>query len=787
MAPPNISGPRPQLPRPLPQTTGTTQKERPPQGTSTPAPSQPARPTPSFARKDVFDSSTPPGRAPPPRSPLLSPLLSRPLPSDELLAGMERRSKARPPESLPLPANANESVTVANVPLPTADSKPTPAQAHMTQAAQMLGFSPEVSAMATAEMARRLGKNLVIDLKTKQPLVAAEDFKKFAGDAPTMPFTFDPSGVAVLKDANLTASLGMESLEQLYAQQGTLLPSLRDAAVVGADIDFNQELKLVNDPATREGMMAYYEAMRTTRDLGHGNDSAFDALPATKARLDKALKSLPEGSPLKGQFQAMSTELANAQTTLLAGTERGGQTPRAAIALMNNITNAPLGRLPDEEVVAGSIDGIADAAALKGATPKQVDALRGALETAYGLRSQGGSTPALLAANKQKLAQQVRDAGPFASPMKSLFERVGKEATLRPQDVTAQPMTTGDLASDAATISGIAAQLKLLAKGADIKGLPDALDALKGAADSIANGNTREGIIAGISAGPALVSGVFELLQKMPGLQPQALELLKRVNVVFKGPTDLIGMYGNAKKVVYGTDLDGKQVSSGERINAAADLALDNVPNLITAVETVTGASGTLTEIAAAPPLLIPLVQIKLMTQVLEQAAQMKGNLAMHDVRKRFNLGNGDDAQYTRALDGQLKEISSKPTTRWDQAMRTSQELLTGQFKNTDTAARFQAYASSKLLGGRQTVQSLMRGQRPAVFLDQTSPDVRGKEGADLSATARQLQKLAAEFYSNEFNDARSIVSVSNGARSGESYMKTPEQRRELDYWLKRR
>ena len=795
MTPPNVSGPgRRRLPPRQPSTAQKTmQAPRTPSGQrqSPSVPSQPVRTTPSLVMKDGFDTA-PVGRPNPLQRPALSPLLPRPvqLPGDMFIAGLERRSKARPPESLKLPANVNESVTVSGVPLPTKDSKPTPAQAHVIEAAQRLGFSPEVSAMAAAELQRRLGGDLVIDLGSKKQLVTAEDFQAKAQGATTMPFTFNPTGVAVLKDANLAASLGMDSLESLYMRQGALLPSLREAALAGTDLDFEQELKLVNDPATREGMMAYYEAMRVMRDLGHGRDSAFEALPAAKERLDKAFSALPKGSPLQAQFEAMRTELKGAQTTLLAGTERGGQTPRAAIALMNNVVNAPFGRLPDEDVVTSEIDNIARAAEDKGASPSQVSALREALELGYGLRAQGGSTPERLAANQQRLAQLVRDAGPVAGPLKPLLERVSREATVLPatSQAPSAEQTQANAASHAEAIADLTARLKLAAKQAGIPALPDLLDALKGSVEAAAKGNTAEGLAAALSIGPSLVGGLTELLDKLPEFAGPAKEVLKRFSGAFKVLPDLAGTLSNARKVYSGLDLDGKQVSYDDRIKAGVDLALDNAPSAATSLGTVLlGSESLLVQGLSCPPAMIPLVQAKLMIYVTQEAAQMKTNIATGMVRDRFNLGSGDDAQFKSALNTQLKTIASKPTTRSEQARETAQYLLTGHFKDSDTAARFQAYASSKLLGGRQTVQFLMRGQRPPFFKDQNSPTVTGKEGADLIRVARQLQALATDFYAKEMNDARSMVSVSNGARSGESYMKTSEQRRELEHWLNRR
>ncbi|WP_164021684.1 hypothetical protein [Pyxidicoccus trucidator] len=485
---------------------------------------------------------------------------------------------------------------------------------------------------------------------------------------------------------HMAAAYGMDSLDKLYAAQAELLPELRQAAINGTDVDFDQMLKLVNDPATREGMTAYYEAMRVTRDIGHGNESGFEALPAAKTKLEAALKNLPDGSPLKASLQAMTTQMEGAQKTLLAGTEAGGKTPRAAIALMNNIANAPLGQLPDEDMVTGSIDNVVSSALEKGANPKQAEALKGALELAYGLRANGGSSTELLEANKKKLADFAKEAGPLGQSLRPLFDKVSKEATLKPSAVP-QINSQADAINNAETVSTLAGNLKIAATLAGIDGLPDALDALKNSADAIAKGNTVEGTVAGITAAPAIISGLLQLVAKQPHLEEQVLKLLGRVGGIAKGPTDLLGMYGNAKKVLYGTDLDGKKVSADDRIKAGADLALDNVPSVLTTIGAISGSSATIFEIAAAPPLAIGLAQAKLMMYVMEEAGKMKGNIAQHELRKRFALGDGDDQQFQKALADQVQAVEQKPVARADQALSTSQYLLHADRRTEEAAA----------------------------------------------------------------------------------------------------
>ncbi|MFP2907918.1 hypothetical protein ACLESD_23285 [Pyxidicoccus sp. 3LFB2] len=771
--PPQVTG---QRPSPKPTTTKPTTTKVPP---------KPAKPTvqtrtppaqPNLLSRDSFTTS-PQNKTTQTQRMLGDNLLLQPLVTDDFLTAAKLRATSRQDKDLKLPADAKQSVKVSDVPLPTDASTPTPSQAFVIDAAMKLGFSKEVATIAVAEMARRDGDQLTIDLDSKKPVLTAEDFQKAANGGTTDAYTFKPHQLAILKDANMAAAYGMDSLDKLYAAQAQLLPELRQAAINGTDVDFDKMLKLVNDPATRDGMTAYYEAMRVTRDIGHGNDSGFDALPAAKTKLAEALKNLPDGSPLKASLQAMTTQMEDAQKTLLAGTESGGKTPRAAIALMNNIANAPLGQLPDEDMVTGSIDNVVSNALEKGANPKQAEALKGALELAYGLRANGGSSPELLEANKKKLAQFVKDAGPLGQSMRPLFDKISKEATLKPY-AAPQLDSPADVINNAETVSTLAGNLKVAAQLADIPGLPDALDALKNSADSIAKGNTVEGTVAGITAAPAIISGLLQLVAKQPHLEEQVLKLLGRVGGLAKGPTDLLGMYGNAKKVLYGTDLDGKKVSADDRIKAGVDLTADNVPSVIATIGAISGSTATIFEIAAAPPLLIPLAQAKVMIYVMEKAGEMKGNIARGELRDRFDLGAGDDKQFERALSEQLKTVEQQPVTRSDQALSTSQYLLRSHFKDIDTAARFQAFAASRL--GRDNVDALMRGQVPADYRDPMGPGVTTKDGAALIAVGKELKALAAEFYKNEVDEVRLTLNNKGGRNRGDTYMTTDEQRRQL-------
>ena len=773
--PPQVTGQRPST-----QTTTTkpTTNKAPPSSPKTTTPTRTPPPQPNILSRDSFTTSTQ-NKTPQTQRLLGDNLLLKPLVTDDFMAGVKLRATSRQDKDLKLPADPKQSVKVSDVPLPTDASTPTPSQAFVIDAAMKLGFSKEVATIAVAEMARRDGDQLTIDLDSKKPVLTAEDFQKASNGGTTDAYTFKPHQLAILKDANMAAAYGMDSLDKLYAAQANLLPELRQAAINGTDVDFDEMLKLVNDPATRDGMTAYYEAMRVTRDIGHGNERGFEALPAAKTKLAEALKSLPDGSPLKAQLQAMTTQMEGAQRTLLAGTDAGGKTPRAAIALMNNIANAPLGQLPDEDVVTGAIDNVVSSAVEKGANPKQAAALRGALELAYGLRANGGSSTELLEANKKKLADFTKEAGPLGQSLRPLFDKISKEATLKPY-AAPQLNSPADAINNAETVSTIAGNLKIAANMAGIPGLPDALDALKNSADAIAKGNTVEGTVAGITAAPAIISGLLQLVAKQPHLEEQVLKLLGRVGGIAKGPTDLIGMYGNAKKVLYGTDLDGKKVSADDRIKAGADLALDNVPSVLTTIGAISGSSATIFEIAAAPPLIIPLAQAKVMMYVMEEAGKMKGNIATHELRNRFALGDGDDKQFQKALTDQMQAVEQQPVARRDQALSTSQYLLRSHFKDIDTAARFQAFAASRLSGGRATVNSLMRGEVPAQYRNPTGPDVTTKDGAALIKVAKELKALAAEFYKNEVDEVRLTLNNKGGRNKGDTYMTTEEQRKQL-------
>ncbi|MCY1015845.1 hypothetical protein [Pyxidicoccus sp. MSG2] len=773
--PPQVTG---QRPSPTTTTTKPTTSRVPPTPTKPSVPTRTPPAQPNVLPRDSFTTSTQ-NKTPLTQRLLGDNLLLKPLVTDDFMSGVKLRATSRRDSDLKLPKDAKESVKVSDVPLPTDASTPTPSQAFVIDAAMKLGFSKEVATIAVAEMARRDGNQLTIDLDSKKPLVTAEDFKKAANGGTTDAYTFSPHQVAILKDANMAAAYGMDSLDKLYAAQAEVLPALRQAAINGTDVDFDQMLKLVNDPATRDGMTAYYEAMRVTRDIGHGDERGFEALPAAKTKLEQALKSLPDGSPLKASLQAMTAQMEGAQKTLLAGTESGGKTPRAAIALMNNIANAPLGQLPDEDMVTGSIDNVVSDAIEKGANPKQAEALKGALELAYGLRANGGSSTELLDANKKKLADLAKDAGPLGQGLRPLFDKISKEATLKPY-AAPQINSQADAVNNAETVSTIAGNLKIAASMAGIDGLPDALDALKNSADAIAKGNTVEGAVAGITAAPAIISGLLQLVAKQPHLEEQVLKLLGRVGGLAKGPTDLLGMYGNAKKVLYGTDLDGKKVSADDRIKAGADLALDNVPSVISTIGAISGSTATIFEIAAAPPLLIGLGQAKLMIYVMEEAGKMKGNIATHELRKRFALGDGDDAQFQKALAEQVQTVEQKPVARTDQALSTSQYLLQSHFKDIDTAARFQAFAASRLSGGRATVTALMRGEVPSQYRNPMGPNVTTKDGAALIQVAKELKALTAEFYKNEVDEVRKTLNNQGGRNRGDTYMRTEEQQKQL-------
>jgi hypothetical protein len=101
--------------------------------------------------------------------------------------------------------------------------------------------------------------------------------------------------------------------------------------------------------------------------------------------------------------------------------------------------------------------------------------------------------------------------------------------------------------------------------------------------------------------------------------------------------------------VVFGTDLDGKQISQSDRLKAAVDLA-DSGISVLSGLGAVTGSTATVFEIAAAPPLAIGLVQAKLMLWVMEELGTMMGNIAQGQLRDRFRLGDGDDKQFKQAF-----------------------------------------------------------------------------------------------------------------------------------------
>jgi hypothetical protein len=709
-------------------------------------------------------------------------------PFDSFLQGAQRRSLYTPAQSLLVPTDASKSATVPNVPVPGADAQPTATQAFVTAAATQLGFSPQVSAIATTELARRLGGDLVIDLDTKKQLLTADDLAKKAGGGSTMPYTFDSNALAVLKDANTAASLGMGSLDELYSQQAkTLLPKLRDAAINGTDLDLDNELKQVNDPKLRTALSAYYDTMRVTRSVGQGDADALTRLPFAQKELDAALKDLPANGPLNAQVQAMRDEASAAQKILLNGADPNGRVPPAAVALMNNLARNPLGKAPDDDnAVSTSIENAVQAAKDKGATPAQAAGLQDALDTAYGLSTQGGSSPERLAQNKAKLADAVKRAGPFAAPLKDRFDAVSKQAQVKSTASGETPVAEGpELKSAAEQAASAADLLKNAMRAANVKGGPDAIEALQNACDSIAKGDTADGTLAGMKAAPSVVAALVELSEKNPGMTEPALQLLKKFSSVVRTPFDVVGAFGNAKKVISGTDLSGKPVSQSERANAAVDLVMSDAPAVVQSVATIAGAS-TVAELAsaAAPPLGIAMIQAKLAIYTLQAAADMKTAIQTNQLRQRFHLGNGDDAQFSAAMDKQLKQVEDAPTDRKDQATETMRKLLTDQFPDADTQARFRAYASSKL--GRQTVQAILAGKRIPGFVDPNEPDPTYKEGAQTIAAANQLKQAAAEFYKLEANEVHKQLNREFTGRSGESYMTSRSQQTELNYWLHR-
>jgi hypothetical protein len=250
---PRVTGQRP-------ATTTTTTKPTPNKApVTTTKPTVPTRPPPAQPKLvpcDAFTTSTQ-NKASLTQRLFGDNLLLKPLVTDDLLSGAKLRSTARKDSDLKLPKDSKESVKVSDVPLPTDASAPTPSQAFVIDAAMKLGFSKEVATIAVAEMARRDGDQLTIDLDSKKALVTAEDFQKAANGGTTDAYTFKPHQLAILKDANMAAAYGMDSLDKLYAAQAEVLPALRQAAINCTDVDFDKMLKLVNDPATRDGMTAY--------------------------------------------------------------------------------------------------------------------------------------------------------------------------------------------------------------------------------------------------------------------------------------------------------------------------------------------------------------------------------------------------------------------------------------------------------------------------------------------------------------------------------------------------
>lgn len=233
----------------------------------------------------------------------------------------------------------------------------------------------------------------------------------------------------MLRDVNDARGMGFKNLAELYAYQTKQFGDLMNAGLAGTAVDMDKMLKGVNDPNVRDAMIRSYEAMRGLDDLAHGQPGSIEQLGALKDMLAESAALLPKGHPLGALALDAQKRITTAEQQLLSGTN--GPYSRESMAALNNMANMTLGKLPDEAMMGGVAENLAEQAKSQGATDTQASALRDAIDIAYTIRSGNVTSTEGLSRANANLQTALDAAGKFApNQLRALLNQAATQGTV---------------------------------------------------------------------------------------------------------------------------------------------------------------------------------------------------------------------------------------------------------------------------------------------------------------------------------------------------------------------